>query len=105
MTVYLYCHFGSVITESFSKCGDLVYESHWLELPINLQRFSIMMIQNSHLELAFKGFDMVELNLESFTNVRIHFIQFHNIILMMSLFQVTKTVVSFYLAFKTLTAD
>lgn len=58
-------------TESFKKMTDCVYESVWPDLPIPLQKYFILMIQNTQKTVFYHGFGMLKLNLETFRKVKI----------------------------------
>ncbi|XP_055308954.1 odorant receptor 67d-like [Sitodiplosis mosellana] len=86
-TLFLYCYLGKVATESFEKMANyLYYEVNWHELPIELQRYFILMIANIQKPLYYHGFSIITLKLETFCK----FIQY---------------VYSFNMMFKTLTSD
>lgn len=47
-----------------------LYNANWIELPLELQKYFIMLIANAQLPLYYHGFRIVVLNLETFTRVR-----------------------------------
>lgn len=67
--LFLYCYFGKLATESFQKMTDCMFESNWQELPINLQKYLILMIANMQRPLHYHGSRIAVLNLVSFTKV------------------------------------
>lgn len=75
----IYCFFGKLATESFAKMSDCVYNMDWHELPIGLQKYLILMIANMQKPLYFHGFGVINLNLETFTKVRITHFQHHDL--------------------------
>lgn len=67
--LFIYSYFGKLATESFNKISGCVYEFNWHELPIDLQKYFILMIQNTQRPYFYHGFKIVILNLETFTGV------------------------------------
>lgn len=56
-------------TESFEAMSDCLYESNWPELPIELQKYFILMIQNAQRPLYYHGFEIAVLKMETFCKV------------------------------------
>lgn len=67
----LYCYLGKTVTESYSKYAECLYELNWTQLPIDLQKYLIVMIQNAQCPLFYHGFNIMTLNLVTFSNVSI----------------------------------
>lgn len=57
-------------TDNFEKMADCLYESNWPDLPIHLQKYFILMIENTQRPIFYHGFNMIKLNLETFGKVR-----------------------------------
>lgn len=57
-------------TKSFQDMADSVFESNWLELPVDLKKFLIVMIATAQRPISYHGFELVYLNLDTFTHVR-----------------------------------
>lgn len=70
--LFLYCYFGKQATESFNKMTDALYESKWLDFTPKERKYFVIAITNTQRPLYYHGFNIMVLNLESFTNVR-HF--------------------------------
>lgn len=68
--LFVYCYFGKLATESYEKMSDCLYETKWWELPIELQKYFLLMNINMQRPLCYHGFDVAVLNLETFTQVR-----------------------------------
>lgn len=68
-TLFLYCYYGKLSTESYEKMADCIYEINWHELPVGLQKDIILMIQNAQRSLRYHGFGMIVLNMDSFCEV------------------------------------
>lgn len=71
--LFVYCFFGKVATESFATMADSLYEANWQNLPIELQKYFILMIANANRPLYYHGFNIAILNLETFSKVFILF--------------------------------
>lgn len=69
-TLFVYCFFGMIATESYEKMADCLYESNWQKLPIDLQKYIILMIQNTQQPRFYHGFGVCHLNLDTYSNVR-----------------------------------
>lgn len=58
-------------TESCIEMADLLFESNWQCLPIQMQKYFILMINNVQKPLYYNGYGIIILNLETFTKVRL----------------------------------
>lgn len=68
--LFLFCYFGKVTTDSFEKMAACLYsEVDWSELPVELQKYLILMIANVQRPLYYHGFYVTILNLETFCSV------------------------------------
>lgn len=83
-TLYLYCDSAQLATDNLIMFGDEVFDSVWYELPNKIQKSYILIIANAQKPLNYDGLQMVYLNLPTFS-------------------QVLRSVMSYYLMFKTLT--
>lgn len=70
-TISVYCYFGKMATESYKDMSYCLFESNWLYLPVELQKFFIMMIANAQIPLQYHAFHIVTLNLETLTKVSV----------------------------------
>lgn len=68
-TVFCYC--GAITTNNFSKYADRVFEFHWYDLPVPLQKQLIIILANTQRPLEYRGFGMVTLNLVTFVTVKL----------------------------------
>lgn len=73
--MFFYCYFGKLATLNFEKMTDVVFEMNWLDLPVELQKYFILIIANMQKPLYYYGGGIVILDLGTFVNVRetIHF--------------------------------
>lgn len=71
--LFLYCYYGKLTTNSFVEMSHGLYESNWVELPVNLQKYYILMLANIQIPLYYHGFGVAVLNLETFTKVSTHY--------------------------------
>lgn len=74
LNVYLYCYFGDATTATFAKYPQYFFESKWYALPVNIQKYYIILLGNSHKPLIYHR--LISLNLETFLKVCILFIHF-----------------------------
>lgn len=67
LTILLvFCYYGKMATESFENMADCLYESNWLDLTVDLQKYFITLIINTQRRLYYHGYGMVVLDLETF---------------------------------------
>lgn len=67
--LFVFCYFGKLATDSFSNMGDCLFEYDWQALPIDLQKYFPLMIQNAQRRILYHGFGILVLKLETFTKV------------------------------------
>lgn len=67
--LFLYCYFGEMASNSFEKMINLLFECNWSILPVDLQKYLIIMIANAQRPIFYHGFHVIILNLETFGNV------------------------------------
>ncbi|XP_031636677.1 odorant receptor 49a-like [Contarinia nasturtii] len=82
--LFLYCYFGNRSTDECFSYANLLFESSWFELPVMLEKFITVMIANAQRPLFYHGFGVARLNLDTFCSM-------------------LRAVISYYMAFKTLT--
>lgn len=70
-TISVYCYYGKMATESYKDMAYCLFESNWLYLPVELQKFFIMMIADAQIPLQYHAFHIVTLNLETLTKVSV----------------------------------
>lgn len=56
-------------SESYERMTYCLYESDWMELNNDLQKCFVLIIKNTQIPLFYHGYGMVNLNLETFSNV------------------------------------
>lgn len=71
LIMFFYCYFGKLATLNFEKMTDVVFEMNWLDLPVELQKYFILMIANMQKPLYYYGGGIVILDLSTFVNVRV----------------------------------
>ena len=74
--LFIFCNFGKFVTQSFEKMANRIYESNWLDLSPNLQKYIVMMIANAQRPIYYSAFEIVYMNLHTFTSVREFFLPF-----------------------------
>lgn len=57
-------------TESFLNMGNYLFESDWQNLPVDSQKYLILMIASMQRPLYYHGYGIAVLNLETFAKVR-----------------------------------
>lgn len=72
--LFVYCYYGKMATDSFCSMSDSLYEANWHDMPMELQRYIILMIANSQKAIHYHGFRMASLDLVTFSKVRFVFI-------------------------------
>lgn len=68
-TLFLYCYFGQVATDCYEGMANTLYESNWLHLPSNLQKYFVLMIANAQIPENYHGFGIAFLNLNTYLRV------------------------------------
>lgn len=71
--LFIYCFFGKLASESYAKMSDSLFETNWQSLPIDLQKYVVIMIGNGQRPLHYHGFGVAVLNLEIFCKVNHEF--------------------------------
>lgn len=66
---FVYCFFGKITTECYANMADRLFEINWQQLPNDLQKYCILMIENMQRPLYYRGFEFFILNLETFQQV------------------------------------
>lgn len=69
MIPFCYCYFGQIATESFEKMSNCLYDINWYDLPLDLQKYFIIMIANTQKPVYYHGFGMVKADLNTFITV------------------------------------
>lgn len=115
LSLLLFCFFGKMATESYERMSISLFESDWKNLSIYLQKYVLLMIRNSQIPLCYHAFRVINLDLETFSKVIDSKIDSFAFILndrhwatkcscIFLWFQLLKTVFSYYMMFKTITA-
>lgn len=65
----LYSFYGTLAIRSYEKMADRVYEIDWPELPVELQKYFILIIGNVQKPIHYHGFGVVILNMETLSKV------------------------------------
>lgn len=109
--LYLYCFYGNRSTRDYAEMAHYLYASNWYKHPVELQKFFKMMIANAQIHLFYDGSGIVQLNLETYLkvkqylNMRMGSISKDLKIIVYIIFQLLKSVISYYLMFKTLVEE
>lgn len=52
----IYCYFGQKITNKFAEVADVCYSLLWYEHPLNLQKYTILILMRSQRPFFFRGY-------------------------------------------------
>lgn len=66
---FYFCYSGKQSTESYMQMGDCAYDIAWYNLPVELEKFIILLIANTQEPLYYRGLNVVTLDLETFSIV------------------------------------
>lgn len=69
--IFLYCFVGSLTTSIFWGNADIAYESLWYKLPIDLQKYLLLLLVDAQRPIIFHGFGIINLDLIFFMKVKI----------------------------------
>lgn len=69
-TLFLYCYFGTLSTQSFLNMTHALYESNWQDLPVDLQKYVIISLAEMQKPIHYNGLGICNLSLETFSMVR-----------------------------------
>lgn len=67
--LYLYCYGGASITAVCLKYSDTIFAMDWYIMPVDVQKYLILMIRSGNQRLVLTGYGILKLNLETFTSV------------------------------------
>lgn len=73
LNLLLYCYNGKETTDSYAAFSVHLFQSDWYALPLELQKYILMMIADAQLPMYYHGFGIVRMNLETFTSVGFEF--------------------------------
>lgn len=68
-SLFVFCFFGKMATESFEGIAECISNASWQNLSLDLQKDLVFIIANAQRPLAYHGFHVAYLNLETFTKV------------------------------------
>lgn len=72
MSLLVYCYYGLFVTDSFLKNSQCLFDLPWRKLPIEFQKYVLMMIGNTQHPLIYKANSLITMNLETFKTVLTH---------------------------------
>lgn len=104
--LFFYCYFGKYATDYLAAFANCLFQSNWFMMSNQIQKPFVIMIAYAQIPCIYHGSNIANLNLELFTGVSkcllvlLLFLNFH-----LFLRQMLKTIISYYLTFKTLTAE
>lgn len=66
---FLLCHYGTFATERIRSIDLTVYNANWLDYPLDLRKYIILVITQSQSKINFNGFSLISCSLEAFAKV------------------------------------
>ncbi|XP_055297593.1 odorant receptor 2a-like [Sitodiplosis mosellana] len=67
--LFLCCFLGKLASKSYEQMADALYDCNWHKLPLNLQKYLIIMIADAQIPLNYHGCGVITLNLETFSGL------------------------------------
>lgn len=67
--MFLHCFLGKMVTDRYDELSNDLYQSKWYNLPVELQKYFILMLANTQKPLFFDGLGIYVLDLETFASV------------------------------------
>nr|XP_003700912.1 PREDICTED: odorant receptor 22c-like [Megachile rotundata] len=67
--IFIFCYIGELVAEQCRKIGEMTYMIEWYRLPGNKKLCCVMIIAMSNSSIKLTAGNMVELSIETFTNV------------------------------------
>lgn len=71
VSLFLPCFFGKMATDSYEDMAASLYDFNWHELPVDLQKYWLLILNNAQIPLYYTAADTAILNLETFAKVSI----------------------------------
>lgn len=68
--LFVCCFLGKLESEGYNQMAISLYNSNWHKLPLDLQKYFIIMIANAQMRLEYHGYGFITLNLDNFCKVR-----------------------------------
>lgn len=69
INLYVDCYLSSVTTDQFLILIERLFEFDWYKLPVDEQRYFMLMIGNMQQPIAYDGFHVFSLNLATYSKV------------------------------------
>lgn len=99
--------------QSYVQMANGLNNCIWYKMPVNLQKYFILMIANAQRPVYYHGFKLIVLSLETFLDVNISiYLHFYhkkmkkkNSCNLFFSFQMIRKVFTYYMLFKTITAE
>ncbi|XP_012135096.2 odorant receptor 10-like [Megachile rotundata] len=67
--IFIFCYIGELVAEQCRKIGEMTYMIEWYRLPGNKKLCCVLIIAMSNSSITLTAGNMVELSIETFTNV------------------------------------
>lgn len=69
MWTFFLCYYGTLATEHVRSVDNMVYNADWLDYPVVLRKYIILIIAQSRSTGYFDGFGLISCTLEAFAKV------------------------------------
>lgn len=108
--LFLCCYLGKMASNSYAQMAECLYDCNWYEIPLDLQKYFIIMVANSQVPPTYSGYGVAELNLSTFRKVGfkwnsvVHSLLSSNDSLQFFNIQILRTVHSYYMMFKAISS-
>lgn len=66
MWPYLFCHFANLTTDRVLAIGNVIYDLNWIDYPVNMRKYIILLIARSQQPIIFSGLYLFPCTLEVF---------------------------------------
>lgn len=84
--LFALCFCGKLATESYRIMPNYLYEPNGRKIPVDLQKYFVLMIGNAQMPLSYHGYHIAIVDLETYLNVRVFRTHFCRILTIEQLF-------------------
>lgn len=67
--MFLFCEYGQICCNGFEEIDEMIYQTDWYTLPLDLQKFWPIVINNTQQPVIITGYANVEYTRETFDSV------------------------------------
>lgn len=77
-TLFMFCYFGKLATESYEQMAHCLYKCNWHTFSVTQRKYIVTMIQNAQSPAFYHTMRVAILNLETFFKVRHKLTKMHD---------------------------